>query len=913
MKTNTYRGILIAAVLVFTFIYIVPTAGWMTLDSEERAGRLKQWNEEDGVYAPPKFFDDTTKGVKRWFQFDREKVVTLGLDLQGGVHMVVGFELTPEQLEEGWTHEAMQERVLRQIRRRINQFEAKDPIIQSLGDNQIQIQLPGEKDIDRAKELIMKTAYLSFHVVAGSDETLQTFAKIGADGRFKDRLTPFLVQPKFVGGAFRVPVGRRDLVGAIVDEINATEELLPEGKVLQFSQPPNAWDDEQYYELYVMGKTELMSGEGLRLAMAREDNERPGKYQIIFEFDAASANTFGKVTEANIGNAMAIVVDGAIVSAPTIESKITRSGRITGNFSSPQAYDLAIALSSGALPVPIQEEYSGVVSASLGTDSIRKGTFASLGALIAIALFMAAYYRIGGLVACVALLLNGLIMLAAFAYFRLTLTLPGIAGFVLTMGMAVDANVLIFERVREEVRNGKTLVSAIELGYRKATVTILDANVTTLIAALVLLQFGTGPVQGFGVALAIGICTSVFTALVMTLAIFDSLTHRGILTKLSMASFMKPDTHVKFIESRRTAFTISIALIAVCVTAFFVRGYENNFGVDFKPGTSMIIHLDTADVVQVGDVRANLADAGFENANIQEYGGGADLEKNSFVIKTGAVPTAVDAPAPVEESAEEGGDETAEEVAEETVVATPVPVKTAGAQVKEALASLTGGNPEAVHIERENTVGPAISGQLRRDALKAVFFSLVFMVGYMWFRYNLVFGITAIIALLHDAIISVGLLSVFGPILNLHIDMTVIAAVLTIIGYSVNDTVVVFDRIREDLRVFAGRELNYAQIMNLAINQTLSRTILTSGLTFLAVIMLFFFGGDVLHNFSFCLIIGVIVGTFSSIFVASSLAYVWQNWSKHHLITGPGPGRGGRKQPTASKTRKRGRSKAANA
>ena len=917
MKTNLYRGIIIAVVLVFTFIYIVPTAGWMLLKPEERAERLEQWNQEDGVYTQPRFFADSIKGVKRWFQFDREKVVTLGLDLQGGVHMVVGFELSQEQLDEGWTYESMQDRVLRQISRRINQFEAKDPVIQALGDNQIQIQLPGEKDIDRAKKLIMKTAYLSFHVVAGPDETVQTFAKIAANERFKERLIPFLLKPRFVGGPFRVPVGRRDLVAAIVEEVNATEGLLPEGKVLRFSQPPNPWDDDQYYELYLIEEAELMSGEGLRLALAREDNERPGKYQILFEFDAAAANTFGKVTEANIGNAMAIVVDGAIVSAPTIESKITRSGRITGSFSGPQAYDLAIALSSGALPVPIQEEYSGVVSASLGTDSIRKGTYASIGALIAIGLFMIAYYRVGGLVACIALLLNGLIMLAAFAYFRLTLTLPGIAGFVLTMGMAVDANVLIFERVREEVRNGKTLVSAIELGYQKATVTILDANITTLIAALVLLQFGTGPVQGFGVALAIGICTSVFTALVVTQAIFDSLTHRGIIKKLPMASFLKPDTHIKFIESRRMAFIISVVLIVLCVGAFFARGYENNFGVDFKPGTSMIVSLDTDSNIDVGDVRAKLADAGFGNAIIQEYGGGADLEKNTFSIKTSADLRVSKAPPPAEEAAEtEATEESAEpetaEAAEETVATAPAPTQTVGARVEEALAPLAGGNPEAVKIERENTVGPVISGQLRSDALKAIFFALVFMVGYMWFRYNLVFGITAIIALLHDAIISVGLLSVFGPILNLHIDMTVIAAVLTIIGYSVNDTVVVFDRIRENLRTYAGRELNYAQIINLAINQTLSRTILTSGLTFLAVIMLFFFGGDVLHNFSFCLIVGVIVGTFSSVFVASSLAYVWQNWSKHHLISGSGPGRGGRK-PSASKTRKRGRSRSASA
>ena len=880
MNKRIYRAVIIYAVLVVAAVYVYPTIGWMTLSQEARNTRLDAWEAEDSEYHEPAIVRDTAKSIKRWAQFDRSKVVTLGLDLQGGVHMVVGFDLTEELKEQGMTDEYLQNLILRRIRRRINDFEAKDPIIQAAGTKQIQIQLPGEQDIDRAVELIKKTAYLTFHIVAGPDETLKAFQKISTNPKFKNRFTPFLLRPAFQGGPFRVPPDHLKKIQTVAAELSEDPELMPEDKTILFSQPPNPWDDEQNYEMYLVDKQHLMSGEGLRMALDRPNDEQPGKYQIHFQFTGAATNQFAEATGNNIGRSMAIVVDGVVVSAPTIQSRIAGTGRITGNFTAMQARDLAIALNSGSMPVPIREDFTGTVGASLGRDSIQKGVYASVGALIAVAALMVVCYRVGGVVACIALFLNGVIMLAAFAYFRLTLTLPGIAGFVLTMGMAVDANVLIFERIREEVRNGKSLVSAIELGYQKATVTILDANITTLIAALVLLQFGTGPVQGFGVALAIGICTSVFTALVVTQAVFDFLTGRGWLKKLSMMTLMKPDTKIRFIELRNKAFLVSAILIVVGVGLFVFRG-EDNFGVDFRSGTSLIARLEAQERVNIADVRERLIVAGFTNPIVQEYGGGQDLAQNVFAVRT------VDDPA----AAGEG-----EAAPDRGAVR---------ARVQEALAPLCGGGADvsSVHIEQEQSVGPAIGAQLRIDALKAVFFALMFMIAYMWFRYNLVFGITAIVALIHDVIISVGLLSLYGG----HLDMIVIAAVLTIIGYSVNDTVVVFDRIRENMRSFAGREFNYAEIMNLAINQTLSRTILTSGLTLLAVAALFVAGGPVLRDFAFCLIMAVVVGTFSSVFVASSLAYVWQNWRQHHQATGPRKGH--RRGKEAASTRKMGKSK----
>jgi SecD/SecF fusion protein len=873
MKPKLYRTIIIYAVLIFTAIYVYPTIGWLSLSEEAQSARLAQWKAEDGVYQAPSFFKDAWKGVKRWSQFDRSKVVNLGLDLQGGIHMVVGFDYTDELKARGFNSaKDVQELVLKQIRRRINDFEAKDPLIQAMGTNQIQIQLPGEKDIDRATNLIKKTAQLTFHVVAGSDETVRTFEAIKNSPKFAKRFTPFLkADPRT--GQIKVPVEQIGKIKDVVTEIDATPGLLPEGKELRLSQPPNPGDDQEY-ELYLIDKKPLMSGEGLRMAVARQNDQSPGEYMILFEFNGQAANEFGKITAANIGKPMAIVLDGVVCSAPVIRDKITRNGQITGKFSQAQGTDLAIALNSGALPVPLREEYTGVVSASLGADSIRQGMNASIWGILIVLVFMAVYYRFGGLIANVALFLNGFILLATFAYFGLTLTLPGIAGFVLTLGMAVDANVLIFERVREEVANGKSLIASIELGYERATTTIIDSNLTTLIAALVLLQFGTGPVQGFGVALALGIGTSVFTALVVTKAIFDFIIRNKWLKKLTMMSAIPPGTKIPFVEWRNKAFGLSIVSLMIGFIAFFGRGVENNFGVDFAGGTSMIVALNTDKPVDIGEVRRCLNEAKFTDPIVQGYAEGTQgNQANEFAVRTSDVS---DAPS---ESPE----------ADAAVPTTDVRMR-----MRQALAPLCGEGStiEKVTLKNVSVVGPSIGTQLRIDAVKAVFFGFLFQIVYLWFRYNLVWGVTGVIALFHDALFAVGMLAVLGR----RIDMNVIAAVLTIIGYSINDTVVVYDRIRENLKLYAGRGYTLGQIMNMAINQTLSRTLLTSLCTLLTVIMLLIFGGSVLREFAICLTIGIVSGTFSSIFVASTLAYIWQNWRKKRAPTvtrGPG----GRRRP----------------
>ncbi len=857
MQKHRYRTILIYAVIIVGLIQVYPTIGWMLLTPEQRQARLDKWAAEDAVYQEPSLTRDLAKMLGRWAECDRSKVVNLGLDLQGGVHMVIGFDLTDEQKDQDISEEYIQRVVLQRIRRRIHEFEAQEPVIQALGENQIQIQLPGVKDPDRAVKLIMRTAYLTFHIVAGRDETTAVFKAL-KDG-FPGRFTPFLLAPSPDHPFFKVPQEHIDKVRKVVGEAGAVEGLIPDDKVVAFSEPPSPWDDYQGYLVYVMDKEPLMTGEGLRMAQARPDDTSPGNWQVLFEFSGQEAHRFGEVTEANVQRNMAIVLDGVVCSAPVIREKITTRGSITGAFSPEQATDLAIALNSGSMPVRLREDYTGVVGASLGADSVRKGVISSIVGIALVALFMVLYYRIGGLIANIALLLNTVIILAALAYFDATLTLPGIAGFILTAGMAVDANVLIFERIREELRLGKSLVAAIESGYSRATVTILDANITTLIAAAVLSEFGTGPIKGFAVTLSIGVCASVFTALVVTRAVFDFLTARKKLAKLTMMSLIKPDTRFKFLAKRRLAFTASAALIVLGMGLFGMRGADN-FGVDFTQGTNMIVALDTEDAVQVGAVRQSLDAAGLESPIVQEYGQRGVAGRDRFVIRVG-------------ESRAAAGSEGEEDI-------------TIHGRVERALADLVGG-ADRVLLEKVETVGPAVGEELRRDALKAISYALIFIVAYLWFRFELKFAVGAVAALIHDLLVTVGIFA----LMRRQISMPVIAALLTIIGYSLNDTIVVFDRIREDLRLYRGRGLPFMEILDLSINQTLSRTLLTSLTTLFVVVVLFIFGGSAINDFAFGLIVGILVGTYSSIFVASPVVYFWQKLQGRHIAPSASSGR----------------------
>lgn len=880
MLSTKHRLILIAAFLLMSLFYVYPSIGWMTLSQEERQERLDRWTEEDKarLLDKPGYWARNWNALQRWAEFDRNKVINLGLDLQGGVHMVIGLDMDAvdpsiieQQLANGWSYDGLvehyQEIALQTIERRVSEFEAKEPLIQKYGDRQIQIQLPGEQRVDRAIGIIKKTAFLTFQLVDGRDVTDRILREI--ETRHPRELVPFLKDP-FETDLYRVPAENVEVVRALITKANEEEWLKEEGKVVSLSRKPEPEDG--MYRIYVLDREPLMTGEGLKEAFASQDLESlQGGFRIAFTLDAASGERFAEVTEQNMGRNMAIVVDGIVESAPTIRGRIYTSGEITGNFTGEEAQDLAIALSSGSMPVPITEEFTGIVGASLGRQSIRKGITSSLIGLLTVIIFLVIFYRRAGVAALVSLVYNAVLILAAMAYFNATLTLPGIAGLILTIGMAVDANVLIYERMREEMRNGRSILASIDSGFKRASITILDANVTTLIAAIVLLQFGTGPIEGFAIALSIGVVTSVFSALIVCRAVFDFMSERSLLGNLSMMQLVKDETQIGFMSARRMCFIFSAIAILISITAFTYRsvGTKDMYGVDFTTGTSMIVSLDHSERITVEQVRRELERGGFKTAQVQLFEQSEEDFNRFFLRLTGDMP---EAPAALVQPAGEDAATTAEapSVAEASNASMTILISD---QVKAALSVLTTdpANPEAVVVEREETVGPAVGEQLKKDALLSILMSLVFIVMYLWFRFEWKFAVGAVVALVHDVSIVVGL---FALLPWLQITLPVVAAILTVIGYSLNDTIVVFDRIREDMRAYRGRGMSLLELMNYSINETLSRTLLTSMTTLFVLIVLFFFGGPDIKDFAFALIAGIVVGTYSSIFVASPVIHL---------------------------------------
>lgn len=864
MSKHLYRTLLIWASIVLALVYVYPTVGWMLLSDESRQARMEKWQQEDDERAKekPGYFSGLLAGVKRWAEFDRNKVINLGLDLQGGIHMVIGFDINDlgeetlaSYYERGYKdsdiEKEIQDQVLQQIERRISDFEAKEPIIQTLGSNQVQVQLPGEKDLQRAKRLITRTAQMNFHLVVGADEAQQVFMKIR--DAFPEEFLPYIKRSSLRQDMVAVAPENRERIERVLERAKAGG-IIPEDKTVAFSQAPKPYDKNQDYHLYVIESKPLVSGTGLTSSTAIPDQSNPPYWQILFSFNAASAADFAEATGNNIGRNMAIVLDGVVVSAPNIRDRISGGrGQITGNFEGVEARDLSIALNSGSMVVPVREEFTRTVSASLGRDTVRSGVIASLLAVAVVSVFMIAYYMGAGIIAVICLAFNVILLIASMAYFGLTLTLPGIAGLALTMGMAVDANVLIYERIREELKRGHTLLASVDSGFQRATITILDANITTLIAAAVLMQFGTGPIQGFAVTLSIGVCTSVFTALIGGRALFDFALEKHLFTKLAMLSIIRDNMRIPFLSFRKVAYGASGLVILIGMCMFAVRGMDN-FGVDFQQGTNVMLRIENEGTVPVSDVRAALSAAGFDNPVVQETGGEGAEQANTFAVRVGDVTRK----AASEAEGAATGSETIQTVAE---------------RIQTALASLSsGGMPANVIVEDEQTVGPAVGAQLRLDALNALFWSLVFVLIYIWIRFELRFAVGAIVALAHDVLIAVGIFSLLGR----EISMPVIAALLTIVGYSLNDTIVVFDRIREDMQASRGKGIKLIEILDGAINVTLSRTLLTSLTTLFTVVVLFFFGGEAINDFALVMIIGIVVGTYSSIFLASPVVYMMQ-------------------------------------
>ena len=588
---------------------------------------------------------------------------------------------------------------------------------------------------------------------------------------------------------------------------------------------------------YFIERRWSMSGKNITEAFPSLDQF--GQRQIILRFNNQGAKHFAKLTSENVGRQLAIVLDNKLYSAPSINMAITGgSAEISGQFSQEECKAISDALVSGSLPFEINVEGIFNTAPTLGKANVANGIYAGIIALIIVVLFISIYYLRAGLVAVFALTVNVILVLGALAAFDATLTLPGIAGIILTMGMAVDANVLIFERIREELNKGKSLSTAISQGYQHAFVTIIDANVTTLFTALILMKVGTGPVKGFAITLSIGIFTSVFTALFLTRLIFDYFERFFKFKTMTMCSWLK-NPKFDFLGKRKIAFVISVTLIIFSIIFCLTKG-SNMLGIDFTGGTQFTFSYQ--DRVPIQDIRDSLKAQGYD-AKITyktSLGAQADNKKLEILIRKNVV---------IEGKGKD-----------EKLISPKEKIKLL-LNTKFANAKFAGGN--------ESSLGGLVGWEFSKSAIYAIVLAFLGIIIYISIRFEFAYAIASIVALMHDVIIATGIFVLCGN----EVSLPVVAALLTIIGYSLNDTIVVFDRIREGLAL--NPDMHYKKVINMSINKTLSRTILTSLTTLLVLVILFFFGGIAINDFVLVMLLGVIIGTYSSIFVASPIVAYW--------------------------------------
>ena len=622
---------------------------------------------------------------------------------------------------------------------------------------------------------------------------------------------------------------------------------------------------ETTYELYAIkantrdGKAPL---DGSAVADAKGDFAEQGSAaEVSMTMTPTGAKTWARMTADNIGEFIAIVLDGYVYSAPRVNSEIP-NGRssISGQFTIQEAKDLANVLKSGKLPAPARITQEAVVGPSLGQESINSSMISFVIAFCCVLIYMMLFYNKAGMVASIALVANLFFLFGVLASFGAVLTLPGIAGIVLTMGMAVDANVLIYERVKEELRGGKGLSLAVNEGYKNAMSAIIDSNVTTIITGIVLL-FGNGPVQGFATTLIIGILTSLFTSLFITRLIFTGMLSRGKNIRFSnkwSENFLQ-NVHVNFLGIRKWAYGVSLLLIVIAAVSLMTRGL--NYGVEFSGGRTFVIRFDQ--VISDNDVRYALdqtfmsddveGDAAYKSFEVKQFGSEAQMQKR-ITTQYKYDDDSQDANTTVERLMYE---------ALAPLFATPL-------TFEEFHSTAT--NPYG--IISADMVGPSVASDITRNSFIAVFIGLFAIGIYIIIRFRRwQWGAGSVIALAHDAFLTIGVFSLFYGILpfSMEVNQSFIAAILTIIGYSINDKVVVFDRIREYMGLYPKRSM-FDNINN-AINHTLSRTINTSATTFVVLLAIFLFGGEVIRGFVFALMFGVVIGTLSSIFLATPVSY----------------------------------------
>ncbi len=748
-------------------------------------------------YSDVKNQPDPSRAVLNHLQQEAAGKIRLGLDLQGGTSFLVGMDTnwlaantTNGIMAQQGGRQTMLYQAVEVLRKRVDKIGVAEPIIQPEGDDRILIQLPGlsDADKDRARENIKKAAYLELRMVHPDS------GKLVSQG---------LSEPGY--------------------EVLRLKGTSTNG-------------DSGFNSLLVEKKPVLT---GKHITSARVDRDALGRSEVDFNLDSEGADIFATYTRENVGHSMAIVLDKELISAPVIKTAIEGGGvSISGGqkgFTDKEAEDLASALENPLqVPLTILSEYN--VDPTLGSDTVKSGVRSALIGTVLVAGFMACYYLFAGAVADVALITNIIILLGVMCYSGTTFTLPGIAGVVLTIGMAVDANVLIFERIREESAKGKSLRGALSAGYDRAFGTIFDSHVTTLISSIVLFYMGTGPIKGFGATLTIGVAASLFTALVVTRLIFDFLIGKGMLKSLPMLHIIRA-VNIDFMKLAKPAFILSWTIIAVGIGYGAYRIEKGNlFGPDFVGGDS--VTLGFSQEIPADKLREVITkDADVKEPVIQYQ---KDLASGVAVLRI------------------------------------TLPSDTAA----KVVGALEKNFPEAKFTEKGSEhVGATIGAEIQQAAIAASFVSLICILFYVAVRYEFSFAVGAVLAILHDVLMTIGCYCLTGLFWEgRQFNATMVAAILTIIGFSINDTIVIFDRIREDLKL--GVRGSFKEVINQALNQTLSRTIITSGTVFLATMSLYLFGGGAINDFAFTFLVGIITGTYSSIYIASALVLWWHKGAR---------------------------------
>jgi len=797
------------------------------------------------------------------------------------------------------------DRTFKILRTRIDRFGVAQPNIQLLQGGRILVELPGVKEPERVTDLLKSTAKLEFWEVyndaVGGRSIQQRFAiadaqlaqqlknqkdnpKVDADTAAVDSLTAQLPEEEMdedemeeigegailskavaIPGSYVIGYFKESDMPKINSLLPQLQKILGDNSVVFYWGSPER-DYNNAYPLYPLKKKNdrvgpLLSSEtigGARVVRtARQDVDQNNRVVVNMSMEDQAADEWRKITKAAAENrggkltAIAIVLDEFVYSAPTVRSEIPNgNSEISGNFTIEEAKDLATVLNSGNLEARVNIVQSEIVGPTLGKESIKSGLLSFLGAFILVILYMFFYYSRAGLVADLALFANVFFIVGVLASMGAVLTLPGIAGIVLTLGMAVDANVIIYERVREEVRAGKGIRVAVDEGFKHSYSAIIDGNVTTLITAIVLYIFGSGPIQGFATTLIIGILSSLFTAILVSRMIIEARLKKGksleVGNKLTINAFM--NTHIDFLSKRKIFYGLSLAMIIVSAVSFATLGLKP--GIDFTGGRCYVVRFDKD--VTTKDVRAAVAKEFGGNPEVKTFGGNDQIR----IITNYKI---------------ESNDPTVDQLCE-----TKLYNALKGFYTKQDLSEydFTHLTNDVRGIQSSQKIQPTVARELLRNAIWAVLASLVLIFIYIAVRFkNWQFGMAGVFALFHDTFLTVGVFSLFYKVMpfSMEIDQNFIAAILTVIGYSINNNVVIFDRVRENLALYPKRE-NYENFNN-AINQTLGRNVNTAGTTLVTLLVIFLFGGEVIRGFVFAMFMGILFGTYSGILVSNPLAY----------------------------------------